>query len=63
MPVALWYTASHTGIFLQQPNALRLRLRKISVIFANTSLIESEKERNLCTKFFGVSGFECVSDP
>ena len=52
MPVALWYTASHTGIFLQQPNALRLRLRKISVIFANTSLIESEKERNLCTKFF-----------
>lgn len=28
------------------------RLRKISVIFSNASLIESEKERNLCTKFF-----------
>jgi len=26
--------------------------RKNSVIFANDSLIESEKERNLCTKFF-----------
>lgn len=25
---------------------------KVSVIFANASLIESEKERNLCTKFF-----------
>lgn len=25
---------------------------KFSVIFANASLIESEKERNLCTKFF-----------
>ncbi|MEG0148608.1 MAG: excinuclease ABC subunit A, partial [Comamonas sp.] len=31
---------------------LHLLLRKISVIFANASLIESEKERNLCTKFF-----------
>jgi hypothetical protein len=32
--------------------ALRRLLRKISVIFSNASLIESEKERNLCTKFF-----------
>lgn len=28
------------------------RLRKKSVIFSNASLIESEKERNLCSKFF-----------
>ncbi len=34
-------------------HALRRRLpRKNSVIFSNASLIESEKERNLCTKFF-----------
>ncbi len=31
---------------------LRRQRSAISVIFANDSLIESEKERNLCTKFF-----------
>ena len=33
-------------------HALRSQLRKNSVIFSNATLIESEKERNLCTKFF-----------
>ena len=33
-------------------DALRRLLRKVFVIFSNASLIESEKERNLCTKFF-----------
>jgi len=31
---------------------LRSAQQSFSVIFANASLIESEKERNLCTKFF-----------
>ena len=43
MPAALLFAA---------PHALRRPLRKVSVIFSNASLIESEKERNLCTKFF-----------
>lgn len=43
MPAALLFAASH---------ALRRLLRKVFVIFSNASLIESEKERNLCTKFF-----------
>ena len=33
-------------------HALHSQLRKNSVIFSNATLIESEKERNLCTKFF-----------
>jgi hypothetical protein len=43
MPAALLFAA---------PHALCRLPRKNSVIFSNASLIESEKERNLCTKFF-----------
>lgn len=43
MPAALLFAA---------PPALRRPPRKNSVIFSNAPLIESEKERNLCTKFF-----------
>ena len=55
MPAALWFYPAIDGWLLVAPLVLMAcaaSAAKFSVIFANASLIESEKERNLCTKFF-----------
>ena len=54
MPCGLVCLAGHTGRFPATPDPMPCGqcAGTFPVIFANDPLIESEKERNLCTKFF-----------